>query len=136
MYKKILFVEDDIDIAAIYAKVLESTGYEVNCAYDGEAGLQEAVRRRYDLILLDLMLPHKSGIEVLKLLRNPRQTPEFDQATDIIILTNFEVDDLLKKEILSLAQAYLVKVNTTPKLLAGMLQEMGQLKQGGSPNVA
>lgn len=128
MYKKILFVEDDVAIAEIYAKVLRTDGYEVECAYDGEEGLQAALKKRYDLILLDLMLPNRSGVDVLKELRSSDNAADFDQTTDIVVLTNFEVNDVLKKEILTMAQAYLVKVNTTPKLLAGMLKDMAGAK--------
>lgn len=119
--KKILFVEDDREIAFIYAKVLRSFGFEVDCAYDGESGLKQAQDKPYDIVLLDLMLPNLSGMDVLKVLRNKDQSPTFSANTQIIILTNFEVDDIMKKELLSMAQAYLIKVNITPRLLVGIL---------------
>ena len=129
MNKKILFIEDEREIAFIYAKVLRGYGYEVNLAYDGESGLKEAQANSYDLILLDLMLPNLSGMDVLKILRNKEKSPSFSDDTQVFILTNFEVDDVMKKDLLSMAQAYLVKVNITPRLLADMLQELD--KKGG-----
>ena len=128
MYKRILFVEDERAIAQVYADILQTAGFEVDLAYDGNKGLQQASKNDYDLILLDLMLPYVSGTDILKALRDKRRSPQFNQSTDIVMLTNFDVDDQQKKEILSLAQAYLLKVNTTPKTLIQILQEMYQKK--------
>lgn len=128
MYKRILFVEDEQAIAQVYADILQTAGFEVDLAYDGNKGLQQASNNNYDLILLDLMLPYVSGTDILKALRDKRRSPQFNQQTDIVMLTNFDVDDQQKKEILSLAQAYLLKVNTTPKTLIQILQEMYQKK--------
>lgn len=126
MYKKILFVEDEQAIAQIYADILRSVGYEVDLAYDGNKGFEQARSNTYDLILLDLMLPYMSGTDILKALRDKQRSPDFNQATDIVMLTNFDVDTIQKKEILSLAQAYLLKVNTTPKTLVEILRDMSQ----------
>jgi|GEM_PF-1994341 DNA-binding response OmpR family regulator len=123
-YKQILFIEDEVDIAEVYARALQHNGFEVTCRYDGETGLLEAQTKPYDLILLDLMLPNKSGMDILKMLRNPQLSPEFDQKTDIIILTNFEQNDFVRKELLSMAKAYLLKVNITPLSLATYLKEL------------
>jgi two-component system OmpR family response regulator/two-component system chemotaxis response regulator CheY/two-component system response regulator QseB len=129
MYKKILLVEDEVDIADIYARTLRNHGYEVDCQYDGESGLAQALSNKYDLILLDLMLPNKSGSDILRLLRDPAQAPTFDQATDIFMLTNFDMDDVTKQEIMSMAQQYLIKVDITPKVLVTILQDIDAKKQ-------
>ena len=62
--KTILFIEDDKPIAEMYSRVLEREGYQVEFAYNGEEGLQKATSKHYDLILLDIMMPEKTGIEV------------------------------------------------------------------------
>lgn len=129
MYKTILFVEDEQSIAEIYADILRASGYEVDLAFDGNTGLAKAQAKRYDLILLDLMLPHMSGTDILRALKNKQKTPNFSEDTDVIILTNFDVDDIEKQEILTMAQAYLIKVNTTPKSLLEKLNEMSAKKQ-------
>lgn len=121
-YKNILLVEDEAFIADLYAHILRRNGFEVTCAYDGDKGLQLAQSQPFDLILLDLMLPGKSGIDVLEALRDPAISPSFDQSTAIYVLTNFEEDDITKKKLLSMAQAYLVKVYVTPQTLATMIK--------------
>lgn len=122
IYKKILFIEDEAFIADLYAEVLRKNGFDVTCVYDGVRGLQTAQAQAFDLILLDLMLPGKSGIEVLTTLRDTTASPTFNQSTAIYILTNFEEDDVTKKKLLPLSQAYLIKVNLTPQSLANMLK--------------
>jgi len=66
MNKKILLVEDRSDIAELIGFHLEKAGYEVIYAYDGEQALQVLSIQNIDLILLDLMLPKMSGLDVLK----------------------------------------------------------------------
>lgn len=122
LYKKILFIEDEVFIADLYAEVLRKNGFDVTCVYDGDSGLQAAQAQAFDLILLDLMLPGKSGIEVLTTLRDAAASPAFDQSTAIYLLTNFEEDDITKKKLLALSQAYLIKVNITPQSLVSMLK--------------
>lgn len=75
MQQQVLIIEDDQDIHALLKNVLEQAGYAVESAYDGQAGLQKAGVSRYDLVLLDLMLPLKSGEEVLRALRQASQVP-------------------------------------------------------------
>ncbi|MEJ0073348.1 MAG: response regulator [Candidatus Saccharibacteria bacterium] len=121
-YQKILLVEDEAAIADMYANILRRNGFEVDCAYDGDTGLQTALSKPVDLILLDIMLPGKSGIDVLHTLRDPNASPQFDQSTVIFLLTNFDEDEETKKSLLKLAQAYLIKVNITPLTLANLLK--------------
>jgi two-component system copper resistance phosphate regulon response regulator CusR len=66
---RILVIEDEKKTAAFIAKGLEEAGYEVDTARDGEAGLQLALSSRYDLLLVDVMLPKKDGGTVVEELR-------------------------------------------------------------------
>jgi two-component system, OmpR family, response regulator len=75
-----LLVEDDARLAALTADYLGGHGVVVTCAPDGIGGLEEAVRHRYDVVLLDLMLPGKSGLDVCRELRNRSDVP-------IVVLT-------------------------------------------------
>lgn len=129
MYKTILYIEDEQQIAEIYAELLRPHGYVIDLAYDGQTGLEQARSKQYDLILLDLMLPLLSGAEILDILRDKDQSPTFSDTTDIIILTNFDVDDITKKKMLAKAQGYLIKVDVTPKKLMEYLEELSASKQ-------
>ncbi|MBR6632954.1 MAG: response regulator transcription factor [Clostridia bacterium] len=78
--KKILIVEDEKTIAEILTYNVKTAGYETETKYDGKSGLEEALTGKYDLILLDLMLPLMDGFEVCAKVRERLDTP-------IIILT-------------------------------------------------
>ncbi len=124
MYKNILFIEDEQFIAELYAQVLEANGFKVKIVGDGLDGYEEAKKGNYDLILLDLMLPNMTGMEILRRLRNPSQSPGVSKDLAVIVLTNLEEDDLLKKQIGELAQGYLLKVEITPKQLVAIINKM------------
>jgi DNA-binding response OmpR family regulator len=66
---KILIIEDEYNLADAIASMLKSKKYSVEIRTDGEEGLDEALTDIYDLIILDVMLPHMNGFEILKELR-------------------------------------------------------------------
>ena len=72
--KKILVVDDDPDIREAVSAVLESQGYEVITARDGEEGLTKLREERPDLMILDLLMPRMDGFAVCKELKDPRWT--------------------------------------------------------------
>ena len=72
---RILIVEDEEKIARFVELELKHEGYEVGKALDGRTGLDMAMAQDYDLILLDIMLPQLNGLEVLRRLRQSKQTP-------------------------------------------------------------
>jgi CheY-like chemotaxis protein len=71
---KILVVDDNVHLQIAFKKVLTSSGYRVETAGDGEEGLRLARTTRPDVILLDMMLPKLSGLEVLLALKKDRAT--------------------------------------------------------------
>ena len=75
MAKRILLIEDEEKIARFTELELVHEGYEVGKAYDGRQGLEEAISRKYDLVLLDVMLPALNGLEVLRRLRKESSVP-------------------------------------------------------------
>lgn len=81
--KKILLVEDDIALAAVYKSRLELEGFETREVNNGEQALSAALEFHPDLILLDAMMPKISGFDVLDILRNTNET----QNIKIIMLT-------------------------------------------------
>ena len=82
--KKILIADDEPDILEIISYNLKIEGYDVVTAKDGEDALQKAKLTKPDLIILDIMMPNKNGMEVCKILRSQ---PAFHE-TLIIFLTD------------------------------------------------
>lgn len=104
---KILFIEDEEALQHALGDSLVGVGYKVFQATDGENGLAMAKRELPDLILLDLILPQKSGFEVLDALKGDITTKNIP----IIILTNLEGSEDVERALASGATTYLVKVN-------------------------
>lgn len=112
MEKRILVIEDDLDMAGILEDNLTDAGYEVTVAHDGGAGLELAHRQEHDLIVLDLMLPETDGLEICRQVRSlPKYTP-------ILMLTclSSEVDKVVGLEMG--ADDYMTKPFSLRELLA------------------
>lgn len=94
MEKRILVVDDERPIADILKFNLEKEGYEVVCAYDGLEAIELVKKEEPDLILLDIMLPYKDGMEVCREVRKQYDIP-------IIMLTakDSEIDKVLGLEL-------------------------------------
>ena len=75
MKNKILIVEDEQDVAEMMTEHLEKEGYFIEIVSDGEMGLKNFHEQSFDLIILDLMLPTKSGLDVLKSIRRISNIP-------------------------------------------------------------
>ncbi|HSX01399.1 MAG TPA: response regulator [Candidatus Saccharimonas sp.] len=120
--KSILFIEDDKPISEMYARVLERNGYTVDFAYDGAEGLQKATSKPYDLILLDIMMPQKTGIEVLHELRG--EDGKGHPNTKIVILTNLAQDKTSQEALKSQADGYIIKADIVPSQLADIIGKL------------
>ena len=66
---KILIADDERELARAISVVLKHSGYEVECAYDGEQAIEMFENDDFDAYVLDIMMPKKSGIEVLEYIR-------------------------------------------------------------------
>lgn len=75
MSSRILIIEDDVTINKLLRSIIEKNGYIVDSAYCGTDGITMGLHKEYSLILLDLMLPEKSGEEIMKELRGANTTP-------------------------------------------------------------
>ncbi|MEW6007694.1 MAG: response regulator [bacterium] len=113
--KKILIVDDDIDISEIIKTILEMEGYEVTIAYDGMSALDISYQKKPDLVLLDIMMPGMDGWDVLKRLKACRKTlhipvamvtarinPEekikaFKEGAEEFITKPLHIDDFLRR---------------------------------------
>ena len=101
--KKILLVEDEISVVSFIKSGLSEENYEVSVALDGNTGIDMALNGAFDLIILDIMLPGKNGLEVCKELRvNDIQIP-------VLILTALGTSENIALGLNTGADDYLVK---------------------------
>lgn len=119
---RILCIEDEYFISELYERALKKAGYSVTTALNGTDGLAIAQTNAYDLILLDLMVPGMSGMEILRTLRNPEKSPGFKSR--IIITTNLDQDDETRAEVESQADGYIIKATITPKELVSFIDQL------------
>jgi CheY-like chemotaxis protein len=119
---KVLCVEDEFFISELYDRALRKAGYDVTNALNGTDGLELAKTDQYDIILLDLMVPGMTGIEILKILNDETQTPKIH--SKIIITTNLVQDEAARQEIESYADGYIIKADITPKELVAFLEKL------------
>ena len=100
--KKILLVEDDNEIRELLSSFLSDNDYETDTAANGMDGLKKALDNKYDLILLDIMLPYKSGDQLLKELREHSDVPVIVISAKDMVQTKIDVirigaDDYITK---------------------------------------
>ena len=99
---RILIVEDEKKIARFLELELKHEGYEVDTAFDGRSGLNTALETNPDLLILDLMLPELSGIEVCRRLRHTSDLPIImltakDDVSDKVMGLDMGADDYVTK---------------------------------------
>jgi DNA-binding response OmpR family regulator len=121
-HRRILCIEDEHFISELYNRALTKAGYEVTIASDGQQGLDEAQTDGYDIILLDLMVPTVTGIEILRFLRDPAKTPQLH--AKIIITTNLEQREDIRADIEKQADGYVVKAELTPHELVDFVNKI------------
>lgn len=123
--KIILLIEDEKDVREIYKTKFEKEGYKVITASSGTVGLNLAIKKKPDLILLDLILPLKEGFVVLKELKDHPKT----KSIPVIILSNLD-QEYEKKMGKSLgADLYLSKTDVTPDEVLKIVKEFLAKKQ-------
>ncbi len=108
--KKVLIIEDELSIKEVYAEVLIAADFEVLEAEDGEVGLNMAQGQEWDILLLDIMLPKKDGLEVLAIIK---KDPVL-KLKPVVLLTNLGRDSIVKEGFNLGAVDYLVKSDITP----------------------
>ncbi|PKO54329.1 MAG: DNA-binding response regulator [Betaproteobacteria bacterium HGW-Betaproteobacteria-2] len=72
---KVLVIDDDVELVGMLKEYLEQEGFQVSCAYDGEHGAQYALAGKFDIIVLDVMMPKIDGIQALRLIRAHSKVP-------------------------------------------------------------
>ncbi|MFZ1324274.1 MAG: response regulator [Candidatus Saccharimonadales bacterium] len=120
--KRVLCIEDEYFIGELYVRALRNAGYRATVVLNGTDGLEVARTNQYEIILLDLMIPGLTGMEVLRALRDTDASPNFK--SKVIITTNLDQDDKTKAEVEKLADGYLIKAAITPKELVAYLDQL------------
>ncbi len=129
----VLVIEDDRFIGEMYVRSLKNNGYVVDWVTTGREGFAAASIKPYDLILLDIMLPEQTGIEVLNSLRN---NPKGDliAKSRVIVLTNFDQDEESREDMQSQADGYLIKADITPRTLLDIISQMATVEDASTPS--
>ncbi|ABX47443.1 two component transcriptional regulator, winged helix family [Shewanella baltica OS625] len=136
---RILLIDDDLGLSELLGQLLELEGFQLTLAYDGKQGLDLALSSDYDLILLDVMLPKLNGFEVLRALRQHKQTPVLmltarGDEIDRVVGLEIGADDYLPKpfndrELIARIRAIIRRSNlTTQEIHAAPAQEFGDLR--------
>ncbi|MGX7108258.1 response regulator transcription factor [Facklamia miroungae] len=110
--QRVLIVEDEKNLARFVELELQHEGYETAICYDGRSGLEKALEEKWDVILLDLMLPELNGLEVVRRIRPVKDVPiiimtardsvidrvsGLDQGADDYIVKPFAIEELLAR---------------------------------------
>jgi len=121
--KKVLVVEDDVFLAQLLTNRIAKVGVQVLRAADGEEGIKMIKQSRPDLVLLDLILPKKSGFELLEDMRSDPST----QGTPVIIVSNLgQESDVARGRELG-AVEYFVKAKTS---IDGLVERVKTILSG------
>ncbi len=119
--KKILLIEDDSVLSNMYKTEFVSEGFDVTVSSNGDDGESKALSNVYDIILLDIALPKKNGLTILKHLRGTEKTKNLP----VIILTNLNMDDRALVEVIENHPSfYLIKSETTPADVVNKINEV------------
>lgn len=120
MAKNILIIEDDTPLYNLYKTELELKGYSVSNVSDGNLGFEAIKNQKPNLVLLDLMLPGKNGLQILEEVKADDETKD----SRVIMLTNFGNEDNVSKALELGAEDYIMKYNIVPSELSSKVASM------------
>lgn len=120
MMTKVLLVDDDPMVLRIYQRGLAERGMEVQIAGDGLKAIKALREAKPDAVVLDLMMPQFSGVEVLKFIRGQADLANLP----VVVLSNAYMDEMAREAAAIGAQRSLLKVGCKPSLLAECLREL------------
>ncbi len=107
---KVLLVEDDPFLVDIYVTKLKEQGYSAVQVTDGEKVLEQVRKEKPDLVLLDIVLPHMDGWEILSQLKADNELKN----TKVVVLSNLGQKEEVEKGLQLGAERYLIKAHYTP----------------------
>jgi two-component system, chemotaxis family, chemotaxis protein CheY len=112
--KTILIIEDDLFTREMYEEILREAGYTVVSAKDGVEGIARIREGNHSLIIMDIMLPNKNGLDILTELK---KSPPIETNGPIVIMTNLARDPILNQALGLGAAACIIKTDITPEQL-------------------
>src|SRR3990167_3879 len=107
---RILLIEDEEFIRDIYTGEFKKNGFEIDSVGSGKEGFEKLAQNKYDLLLLDIMLPDTNGLEILK---QVKQNPATN-TLKVILLTNLGQEAVIKQGFQLGADKYLIKMSYNP----------------------
>jgi DNA-binding response OmpR family regulator len=119
---RVLLVDDDVELVSMLLVYLERDGFEVAAAHDGETGAAEALSGHYALVVLDVMLPQLSGVEVLRRIRARSRVP--------VLMLTAKGDDIDRILGLELGADDYVPKPCTPRELAARIRAILRRAEG------
>lgn len=119
MAKKILLIEDESLLSDMYADKLKKAKFKVFSAFDAEQGFKLALEEKPDLIILDVILPKKTGLEFLEELRINKET----FSLSVVVLSNYDNPKARKRARQLGALDYLIKTDFTPSALIKRIRQ-------------
>lgn len=126
---KILLLEDDPDISFIYKRQLEKANHPTDTFRTGKDALQALATNRYDMTLIDMMLPDTNGLEVVKQMK---QNNLLDSMT-VIFLTNLGQESIMQEGKKLGVDGYLIKSSMTPGQLIEYITRIHDNKHNPPP---
>jgi len=118
--KRILLVEDDPFLIDIYTTKLKEVGFKIDVAEDGKKAFRLLTQKTPDLLVLDIVLPHIDGWEILRKIREKKQFRDLP----VIILSNLGQRQEVKKGLELGATKYLIKAHYTPSEIVEQIKEI------------
>uniref|UniRef100_A0A7V3JAD6 Response regulator n=1 Tax=candidate division CPR3 bacterium TaxID=2268181 RepID=A0A7V3JAD6_UNCC3 len=115
---KVLIIDDEEAVCNMYKIKLEMEGLQVFTALDGESGIEIIKKEKPDVVLLDIIMPRLNGFDVLKLLKEDKETKDIP----VFLLTNLPQESGGEKGTELGAAGYLVKADYEPSALAKMIK--------------
>lgn len=113
-------MEDDAVLADMYVQKFTREGFDIRHALDGEAGLKLVRTKSPDLVLLDIMMPKKNGLDTLKDLKADPALKDIN----VILLSNVSDQSYLEKGLATGAKSYLLKSDYTPGEIVAKVNEL------------
>lgn len=117
---RILLIEDDRDISELYLNILKDNGFDVQIALEGDSGYEKLREGNFDTLIIDIMLPNKDGLEILK----DAQKNNLLDGKKILVLSSIDRNDVIDASSGYGAQRYVVKSTVNPQELVDIINSL------------